>query len=84
MADKKIIGFICELRAKSVGKVKAGTVTVIEWDTEKALQVSLNADNYAKAIQLHLEGVPVEISIGKSDGRTFRGRSISKWAGPSV
>ena len=81
MGDKPCIGYVFRLQSESVGREKAGTITVMDWQTGKRTRVSLDSADYSRAIQAHLDGIIVEVSLEDSAKAIAKGHNLRPWQG---
>lgn len=74
-----VLGFICELKSLSVGNNREGIITIADIDKSKT-KIRVNHDDYIKAIEAHLKGLPVRITITDQEAKPPVGSNLEVWA----
>lgn len=68
-------GLICGLESKSFNKVKDGVITLIDTKQQKH-RIALNSTDYAKAIEAHIKGLSVQITVVDAESKPPLGKDL--------
>ena len=70
-----VIGLICELKSNSFGKDKDGVITIVDAKQRKH-RIALNSTDYARAIEAHMKGLSVQITVVDAESKPPLGKDL--------